>query len=191
MRWSWHHLNLGLSLADSHCPITVHPRSPVTSSYTTWLMQHTLHCTLHFVPTLHQLMHLESLQVSELSSKIEDKTWQQSKCPVWTQLWRPKLTASCFWHACSSRAGSAEQESAAVHTIRGSTMQTAAMIYYHGTYMNAYLLLHWSSLYQSVLPSVLLKMFVIVIDWISWIFVIVIDWISCFKSVINQLIRLD
>ncbi|XP_051981206.1 uncharacterized protein LOC127642737 [Xyrauchen texanus] len=31
------HLNLGLSLVDPPCPITVHPRSPATSSYTTWL----------------------------------------------------------------------------------------------------------------------------------------------------------
>ena len=80
------------------------------------LMQHTLHCTLHFVPTLLQQMHLESLQVSpELSGKIEVETQQQSICPAWTQLRGPRLTASHF------------RESAAIHMIRGSTVQTAAM----------------------------------------------------------------
>lgn len=140
-----------------HCPpkkssdLIIHHMAPEFPSLP--LMQHTLHCTLHFVPSLHQQMHLESLQVSpELSGKIEEETRQQSKCPAWTQLRRPRLTASRFRDACSSRAGSAEQESAAVHMIRGSTMQTAAMK--RGLLVEREVLANYAELIQSnVLPA--------------------------------------
>ncbi|XP_035992601.1 uncharacterized protein LOC118563079 [Fundulus heteroclitus] len=82
-----------------------------------------------FVPTLGQLIHLQSLQVSlEMSYEIEARTREQSKCPAWVHLRQPRLTASRFRDACR---GSAEEESAATalasRMIRGSTRQTAAM----------------------------------------------------------------
>ncbi|XP_049417220.1 uncharacterized protein LOC125879402 [Epinephelus fuscoguttatus] len=94
-------------------------------------MQHTF-SKLHFVPALHQLMHLQSLQVSpQMASEIEKGTRQQSKCPAWAQLRQPWLTASRFQEACSSWEGSVDPESAAkalaVQMIRGSKKQTAAM----------------------------------------------------------------
>ncbi|XP_049910200.1 uncharacterized protein LOC126396291 [Epinephelus moara] len=94
-------------------------------------MQHTF-SKLHFVPTLHQLMHLQSLQVSpQMTSEIEKETRQQSTCPAWAQLRQPRLTASRFREACSSWEGSVDPESAAktlaVQMIRGSKKQTAAM----------------------------------------------------------------
>ncbi|CAM4735664.1 unnamed protein product [Leuciscus chuanchicus] len=114
-----------------HCPpkkssdLLLHHMAPEFPSLP--LMQHTFP-RLHFVLTLHQLMHLQSLQVSpQLSSEIAKETQQQSKCPAWTQLRRPRLTASRFWDACCSRACRAELESAAIQMIRGSTKQTAAM----------------------------------------------------------------
>ncbi|XP_059366474.1 uncharacterized protein LOC132105410 [Carassius carassius] len=114
-----------------HCPpkkssdLLLHHMAPEFPSLP--VMQHTFP-RLHFVPTLHQLMHLQSLEVSpQLSCEIAKETQQQSKCPAWTQLWRPRLTASRFRDACCSRACCAELESAAIQMIRGSTKQTAAM----------------------------------------------------------------
>lgn len=114
-----------------HCPpkkssdLLLHHMAPEFPSLP--VMQHTFP-RLHFVPTLHQLMHLQSLEVSpQLSSEIAKETQQQSKCPAWTQLRRPRLTASRFLEACCSRACRAELESAAIQMIRGSTKQTAAM----------------------------------------------------------------
>ncbi|CAM4574724.1 unnamed protein product [Leuciscus chuanchicus] len=114
-----------------HCPpkkssdLLLHHMAPEFPSLP--LMQHTFP-RLHFVLTLHQLMPLQSLEVSpQLSSEIAKETQQQSKCPAWTQLRRPRLTASRFWDACCSRACRAELESAAIQMIIGSTKQTAAM----------------------------------------------------------------
>ncbi|KAJ8002276.1 hypothetical protein DPEC_G00178210 [Dallia pectoralis] len=114
-----------------HCPpkkssdLILHHMAPEFPSLP--LMQHTFP-RLHFVPTLHQFMHLQSLEVSpQLSSEIAKETQQQSKCPAWTQLQRPRLTAIRFWDACCSKACREEQESAAIQMIRGSTKQTAAM----------------------------------------------------------------
>ncbi|ROL51055.1 hypothetical protein DPX16_14586 [Anabarilius grahami] len=95
------------------------------------LMQHSL-SSLHFVPTIHQLMHLQSLQVSaEMSSECEKGTREQSKCPAWAQLRRSRLTASRFRGACCYKKGSVEQESAAkalaAQMIRGSARQTTGM----------------------------------------------------------------
>ncbi|RXN14392.1 hypothetical protein ROHU_028671 [Labeo rohita] len=42
--------------------------------------------SLSFVPTLHQQLHLQSLQVSpQMASEIEKGTRQQSRCPAWAQ----------------------------------------------------------------------------------------------------------
>ena len=132
------------------CDLIRHHMAPEFPSLL--LMQHTLHCTLHFVPSLHQQMHLQSLQVSpELSSKIEEESRQQSKCPAWIQLRRPRLTASRFRDACSSRA-SAEQQSAAVNMLRGSTIQTAAMKW--GLLMEPEVLANYAEIVQcNVLPA--------------------------------------
>lgn len=77
-------------------------------------------------------MHLESLKVPpQMSKEIEEETSQQSKCPAWGQLQRPKLPASSFSEGCVERDGGAEQESAAktlaAQMIRGSTRQTASI----------------------------------------------------------------
>ena len=132
------------------CDLIRHHMAPEFPSLP--LMQHTLHCTLHFVPALHEQMHLQSLQVSpELSSKIEEETRQQSKCPAWIQLRRPRLTASRFRDACSSRA-SAEQHSAAVNMLRGATIQTAAMK--RGLLMEPEVLAKYAEIVQcNVLPA--------------------------------------
>ena len=132
------------------CDLIRHHMAPEFPSLP--LMQHTLHCTLHFVPSLHEQMHLQSLQVSsELSSKIEEETRQQSKCPAWIQLPRPRLTASRFRDACSIRA-SAEQQSAAVNMLRGATIQTAAMK--RGLLMEPEVLAKYAEIVQcNVLPA--------------------------------------
>ncbi|XP_023815980.1 uncharacterized protein LOC111948229 [Oryzias latipes] len=116
------------------------------------VMQHTFP-RLHFVPTLHQLMHLQSLEVSpQLSCEIAKETQQQSKCPAWTQLRRPRLTASLFWDACCSRACRAELESAAIRMIRGSTKQTAAMK--RGLLVESEVLANYAALLRvNVLPA--------------------------------------
>ncbi|CAL9695380.1 unnamed protein product [Knipowitschia caucasica] len=92
------------------------------------MMFHSL-TNMCFVPTLGQLRHLQSLQLSlDTSSKIEAATREQSRCPAWVQLRQPRLTPSRFRDACK---GSAEEESVATahaaRMIRGFTKQTAAM----------------------------------------------------------------
>ncbi|RXN06811.1 hypothetical protein ROHU_026778 [Labeo rohita] len=86
---------------------------------------------LSFVPTLHQQLHLQSLQVSpQMASEIEKGTRQQSRCPAWAQLRQPRLTASRFQEACASWEGNVDPEAAAKalagQMIRGSKRQTPA-----------------------------------------------------------------
>ncbi|XP_051996604.1 uncharacterized protein LOC127653855 isoform X1 [Xyrauchen texanus] len=139
-----------------HCPpkkssdLILHHMAPEFPSLP--LMQHTFP-RLHFVPTLHQLTHLQSLEVSpQLSSEIAKETQQQSKCPAWTQLRRPRLTASRFWDACCSKACREEQESAAIQMIRGCTKQTAAMK--SGLLVEPEVLANYAELMQvNVLPA--------------------------------------
>ncbi|XP_024153665.1 uncharacterized protein LOC112162181 isoform X2 [Oryzias melastigma] len=120
------------------------------------LMQHIL-SNMCFVPTLHQLMHLQSLQISpEMSAEIEKGTREQSRCPSWAQLRRPRLTASRFHDACCYKRGSEEQESAAValaaKMIRGSTKQTTAMK--RGLLMEPEVLANYAELMRvNVLPA--------------------------------------
>lgn len=119
------------------------------------LMQHSL-SSLQFVPTIHQLMHLQSLQVSaEMSSECEKGTREQSKCPAWAQLRRSRLTASRFRGACCYKKGSVEQESAAralaAQMIRGSARQTTAMK--RGLLMESEVLANYAELVRvNVLP---------------------------------------
>lgn len=112
------------------------------------LDQHTFY-NLDFVPTLHQQLHLQSLQVSpQMASEIEKGTRQQSKCPAWAQLRQPRLTASRFREACSSWEGNADPEAAAKalagQMIRGSRKQTAAMV--RGLQMESEVLTNYAKL---------------------------------------------
>lgn len=68
-----------------HCPpkkssdLLLHHMAPEFPSLP--VMQHTFP-RLHFILTLHQLMHLQSLELSpQLSYEIAKETQQQSKCP--------------------------------------------------------------------------------------------------------------
>lgn len=93
--------------------------------------QHSL-SNLYFVPTLHQQLHLQSLQVSlQMAGEIEKATRQQSKCPLWGQLRQPRLTASRFREACASWGGGVDSEASAkalaAKMVRGSSKQTVAM----------------------------------------------------------------
>jgi len=116
---------------------------------------------LDFVPTLHQQLHLQSLQVSpQMASEIEKGTRQQSKCPAWAQLRQPLLTASRFREACSSWEGNADPEAAAKalagQMIRGSRKQTAAMV--RGLQMESEVLSNYA---ETMLVNVLSVGFVI------------------------------
>ncbi|KAK0152188.1 hypothetical protein N1851_006420 [Merluccius polli] len=122
-----------------HCPppletsndIILHHLAPEFPALPLPLHQNHL-SNLDFVPTLHQQLHLHSLQVSpQMASEIEKETRQQSKCPAWVQLRHPRLTASRFREACASWEGKADPAAAAKalagQMIRGSRKQTAAM----------------------------------------------------------------
>lgn len=135
---------------EKSCGVILHHMAPEFPALP--LMQHSLF-PFYFVPTQHQLTHLQSLQVSpETSSEIETGTREQSRCPAWSQLRRPRLTASRFQDACR---GSAGQESVATalaaQMIRGSTRQTAAMA--RGLLMESEVLANYAELMQvNVLP---------------------------------------
>ncbi|CAL9695403.1 unnamed protein product [Knipowitschia caucasica] len=79
-----------------------------------------------FQPNYVQKCHLESLKVStRLSAAIEEETRQQSQCPLWGQVRRPRLTASRFREVCYVR-GESSSKNLAARIIKG-TPQTAAM----------------------------------------------------------------
>ncbi|RXN36879.1 hypothetical protein ROHU_002559 [Labeo rohita] len=79
-----------------------------------------------FEPNYKQQCHLESLKVSrEMSAAIEEETRLQSECQLWTQVRKPRLTASRFGEICHVR-GESTAKSLAARILRG-TPQTAAM----------------------------------------------------------------
>lgn len=59
----------------------------------------------HFVPgSWAELLHMQSLEVlPEMSGIIEEGTQEQSKCPLWVSMCRPRLTASKFYEAAHVR----------------------------------------------------------------------------------------
>ncbi|KAL2104392.1 hypothetical protein ACEWY4_001260 [Coilia grayii] len=114
-----------------HCPpetssdITLHQLSPEFPALPLPLDRAL--SNLSFVPTLHQQLHLHSLQVSpQMANEIEKGTRQQSRCPAWAQLRQPRLTASRFREACASWEGNVDPEAAA-KALAGQ-MQTPAML---------------------------------------------------------------
>lgn len=79
-----------------------------------------------FVPTYRQQCHLESLKVShEICVAVEAETRLQSECKLWTQLRKPRLTASRFREACFVR-GDSTAQALATRILKG-TPQTAEM----------------------------------------------------------------
>ncbi|KAK0156403.1 hypothetical protein N1851_000319 [Merluccius polli] len=147
-----------------HCPppletsndIILHHLAPEFPALPLPLHQNHL-SNLDFVPTLHQQLHLHSLQVSpQMASEIEKETRQQSKCPVWVQLCRPRLIASRFREACASREGKADPAAAAKalagQMIRGSRKQTAAMT--QGLQMESEVLTNYAEFMQVNVLSV-------------------------------------
>ncbi|XP_073697761.1 uncharacterized protein [Garra rufa] len=82
--------------------------------------------SLHFVPNFQQFLHLESLSVSqELSAVIEEQTQPQSKCPLWKEMRKPRVTASRF-HETSHVRGETSGQALARRILKG-TKQTKAM----------------------------------------------------------------
>ena len=87
---------------------------------------YTFEFPVHFKPNYRQQCHLESLKVSrEISAAVEAETRQQSECQLWTQLRKPRLTASRFREICHVR-GESSAKALATRILRG-TPQTAAM----------------------------------------------------------------
>ena len=80
----------------------------------------------NFVPTYKQQCHLVSLQVTrELSASIEKETQNQSQCALWTQVRKPRLTASRFREVCFVR-GESSAKALAARMLKG-VRQTADM----------------------------------------------------------------
>ncbi|XP_051954592.1 uncharacterized protein LOC127624027 [Xyrauchen texanus] len=81
-------------------------------------------CT--FVCSEEQSLHLQSLNMTlDMAQKIEAVTRDQSSCPEWHDLRKPRVTASRFREMCHVR-GLSSAESLAEHIIRGCR-QTAEM----------------------------------------------------------------
>ncbi|XP_041932837.1 uncharacterized protein LOC121695788 [Alosa sapidissima] len=79
-----------------------------------------------FVCTKEQQLHLNSLSVSmEMANKIEIATREQSCCPEWFELRKPRVTASRFREICHVK-GQSSAESLADRIFKG-TRQTADM----------------------------------------------------------------
>ncbi len=82
--------------------------------------------SLHFVPSCHQFLHLESVSVSmELAAVIEEQTQDQSECPLWKEMRKPRVTASRF-HEASHVRGETSGQALARRILKG-TKQTQAM----------------------------------------------------------------
>ncbi len=82
--------------------------------------------SLHFVPSCHQFLHLESLSVSmELAAVIKEQTQDQSECPLWKEMRKPRVTASRF-HEASHVRGETSGQALARRILKG-TKQTQAM----------------------------------------------------------------
>ncbi|XP_048017727.1 uncharacterized protein LOC125249466 [Megalobrama amblycephala] len=72
-----------------------------------------------FVCTEEQLLHLQSLNTPlDMAQKIEEATRDQSSCPDWHQLRKPRVTASRFREVCHVR-GLSSAESLSERMIRG------------------------------------------------------------------------
>ncbi|XP_027859750.1 uncharacterized protein LOC114158046 [Xiphophorus couchianus] len=81
---------------------------------------------LDFEPNYRQLCHLESLKISrKICAAIEAETRQQSECQLWTEVRKPRLTASRFREVCHVR-GQSSAKALATRILR-RTPQTAAM----------------------------------------------------------------
>ncbi|CAB1323103.1 unnamed protein product [Coregonus sp. 'balchen'] len=81
---------------------------------------------IDFEPNYIQQCHLDSLIVSEeMSAAIEAETRMQSECQLWSQVRKPRLTASRFREICHVR-GELSAKALATRILRG-TPQTAAM----------------------------------------------------------------
>jgi len=82
--------------------------------------------SLYFVPSCHQFFHLESVSVSmELAAVIEEQTQDQSECPLWKEMRKPRVTASRF-HEASHVRGETSGQALARRILKG-TKQTQAM----------------------------------------------------------------
>lgn len=80
-----------------------------------------------FVCTEEELLHLQSLKTPlDMAQRIEEATRDQSSCPDWHQLRKPRVTASRFGEVCHVR-GLSSAESLTERIIRGSRRQTAEM----------------------------------------------------------------
>ncbi len=80
----------------------------------------------NFEPIYKQQCHLGTLKVSRhISGAIEAETQLQSECQLWTQVRKPRLTASRFGEICNVR-GESSAKALAARILRG-TPQTAAM----------------------------------------------------------------
>ncbi len=77
-------------------------------------------------PCYKQQCHLENIKVSRhISGAIEAETQLQSECQLWTQVRKPRLTASRFGEICHVR-GESSAKALVARILRG-TPQTAAM----------------------------------------------------------------
>ncbi|XP_051984218.1 uncharacterized protein LOC127644853 isoform X2 [Xyrauchen texanus] len=118
------------SLLSYQCPpeisrdIIKHPGAPGFPQLP--IEGHNFKFHIQFEPNYKQQCHLESLKVSrEISAAIEAETRLQSECQLWTQVRKPRLTASRFGEICHVR-GESTAKSLAARILRG-TPQTAAM----------------------------------------------------------------
>ncbi len=119
------------SVFSYQCPpeigrnITKHPGAPEFPQLP--VEDYNFKFQLNFEPNYKQQCHLESLNVSKhISGAIEAETQLQSECQLWTQVRKPRLTASRFGEICHVRRESSSKALAA-RILRG-TPQSAAVI---------------------------------------------------------------
>ncbi|XDV17037.1 hypothetical protein PO909_016488 [Leuciscus waleckii] len=101
-----------------HPDAPVYPKLPINGSK--------FPRSLHFVPNCHQFFHLESLSVTqELAVIIEERTQEQSECPQWKNMRKPRVTASRFYEVSHVR-GETSGQALARRILKG-VKQTNAM----------------------------------------------------------------